>query len=33
MSRALLLILAFVLGLVTGVLLATYFLRNKRSKT
>jgi len=32
MSRALLLILTFVLGFVTGVLVASYSLRRKRSK-
>jgi uncharacterized integral membrane protein len=32
MSRALLLMLTFVLGLVTGILLATYLLRKKSGK-
>ena len=33
MSRALLLMLTFILGLVTGILLATYLLRKKNAKT
>jgi len=32
MSRALLLMLTFILGLVTGILLATYLLRKKSAK-